>query len=141
MERKEMLDVLNGMCERCLMKGLLPTLLEAKTLCDTFDRFSQRKYKDDDEYSRYILYFHNLATLLHDKGYTSLEESYSIYNAILSADRIDFVETNETDVSIETIDPVVINIDDKVEKSKVKNKRGKKSKVNDGVVDISDIVV
>ena len=30
MERNEIIDILNGMCERCLMKGMLPTLDEAK---------------------------------------------------------------------------------------------------------------
>lgn len=117
-----MIDVLNGMCERCLMKGILPTLMEARTLCDTFDRFSNNKYMNDEEYSRDIFYLYNLAVKLHESGNTSLEESYSIYNAILTADRIDFVETEDTTVK----------------KTKpVKNK--KTNNVKDGVVDISDI--
>lgn len=94
MERIEMIDILNGMCERCLMKGILPTLMEARALCDTFDRFRNNKYTDDEEYSRDIFYLYNLAKKLHDSGNTSLEESYSIYNAILTADRVDFVETD-----------------------------------------------
>ena len=35
-----MIDILNGMCERCLMKGVITTLDEAKVLCDVFDRFA-----------------------------------------------------------------------------------------------------
>jgi hypothetical protein len=46
---------------------------------------------------------------LHESGYTSLEESYSIYSALLSADGIEFIETKE---------PVEVN-----------SKRNKKSKV------------
>lgn len=110
-----MLDVIKGMCERCLVKGLISTIEEAKTLCDAFDRFSNKKFEDDEEYSRYILYFYNLAIMLHDGGYTSLEESYSIYNAILSADRVDFVETN-----------VDIKEDEVVKVEPVKIKRNKK---------------
>lgn len=94
MERNEMINILNGMCERCLVKGMLPTLMEAKTLCDTFDRFRNNNYTDDEEYSRDIFYLYNLATKLHENRCTSLEESYSIYNAILAADRVDFVESN-----------------------------------------------
>ena len=95
MEKNEMIDILNGMCERCLMKGLITTLDEAKKLYEVFDRFQKYNYKNDDEYSGDILYLYNLAVKLHDSRYTSLEESYSIYNAILNADRINFVETNE----------------------------------------------
>ena len=107
MERIEMIDILNGMCERCLMKGILPTLMEARTLCDTFDRFRNNKYTDDEEYSRDIFYLYRLAVKLHESGNTSLEESYSIYNAILTADRIDFIETDisvkEENVKVESI--------------------------------------
>ena len=101
-----MIDVLNGMCERCLMNGMLPTLDEAKTLCGVFDRFRNNNYKNDEEYSRDILYFYNLAVKIHESGNTSLEESYSIYNAILTADRIDFVETE--DDTVKKIEPVKI---------------------------------
>ena len=128
MERIEMIDILNGMCERCLMKGILPTLMEARTLCDTFDRFRNNKYTDDEEYSRDIFYLYNLAKKLHDSGNTSLEESYSIYNAILTADRIDFVET---DIPIK---------EEIVKIEPVKIKKTKKQKEDDGVVNISDII-
>ena len=123
-----MIDILNGMCERCLMKGILPTLMEARTLCDTFDRFRNNKYTDDEEYSRDIFYLYNLAKKLHDSGNTSLEESYSIYNAILTADKIDFVET---DIPIK---------EEIVKIEPVKIKKTKKQKEDDGVVDISDII-
>lgn len=92
-----MIDVLNGMCERCLIKGMIPTLIEVKTLYETFDRFRNNNYKNDEEYSRDVLYFYNLALKLHDSGNTSLGESYSIYDAILSADRVSFIETNKSD--------------------------------------------
>lgn len=124
MERIKMINILNGMCERCLMNGMLPTLDEARILCDTFDRFRNNNYKNDEEYSQDILYFYNLAVKLHESGNTSLEESYSIYNAILTADRIDFVETEDS--TVKKIEPV-------------KNKKTNKSNVKDGVVDISDI--
>lgn len=117
-----MIDILNGMCERYLMNGMLTTLDEAKTLCDVFDRFRNNNYKNDEEYSQDILYFYNLAVKLHESGNTSLEESYSIYNAILTADRIDFVETEYT--TVEKIEPV-------------KNKKTKKQKEDEGIVDIS----
>ena len=127
MERIEMIDILNGMCERCLMKGFLPTLNEARTLCDTFDRFRNNSYINDEEYSRDIFYLYNLAVKLHESGNTSLEESYSIYNAILTADRIDFVETD-------------IHIKEEIVKIEpVKIKKTKKQKEDVGVVDISDI--
>jgi hypothetical protein len=129
MERNEIIDILNGMCERCLMKGMILTLDEAKILCDVFDRFRNNKYTNDVEYSNDIMHFYNLAVKLHDNGYTSLEESYSIYNAILAADRIDFVETNE---------PIIVDEIAKIEPIKIK--KSKKVKVNDGVVDISDIM-
>ena len=90
-----MINILKVMCERCLVKGLFSTMEDVKILCDNFDGFCNKKYTDDDEYSRYVLYFYNLAVLLHDKGYTSLEESYSIYNAILTADNVGFVEIDD----------------------------------------------
>lgn len=124
-----MINILNGMCERCLMKGLLPTLIEAKTLCDTFDRFRNNNYTSDEEYSRDVLYFYNLAIKLHDGGYTSLGESYSIYSAILNADNISFIEMN------------VSNVNESVNVAPSKQKRGKKSKENDGIVNVSDIVI
>lgn len=142
MERKEMVDILNGMCERCLIKGIITTLNESKTLCEVFDRFSNNTYTNDEQYSGDILYLYNLATKLHQSGNTSLEESYSIYNAILAADRIDFVEIGEPIEpieSIENIEPVVI--ENVVEEKKVKNKRNKKTKEDDGIVNIEDIVV
>ena len=129
MERSEMINILNGMCERCLMKGLLPTLIEAKTLCDTFERFRNSDYTNDEEYSRDVLYFYNLAIKLHDGGYTSLGESYSIYSAILNADNISFIEKN------------VSNVNESVNVEPTKPKRNKKSKENNGVVDMSDIVI
>ena len=126
LERKKMLDILRAMCERCLMKGLIQALDEAKELYEVFDRFRNNNYKNDEEYSQDILYFYNLAVKLHESGNTSLEESYSIYNAILTADRIDFVETEYT--TVEKIEPV-------------KNKKTKKQKEDEGIVDISDIKV
>jgi flagellar motor component MotA len=99
MERKEMITILNGMCERSLIKGIITTLDDAKKICDVFDRFCKSNYKNDDEYSEDILYLYNLAIRLHNSGYTSLEESYSIYNAILAADSIDFIEIDNIDNS------------------------------------------
>lgn len=128
MERSEMVDILNGMCERCLMKGVITTLDEAKLLCEVFDRFRNKKYTNDKEYSGDVVYLYDLAVKLHNGGYTSLEESYSIYNAILSADRIDFVETDNP------------NDDNTVKVEPVKIKRTNKVKSEDsGVVDITDI--
>jgi hypothetical protein len=101
--------------------------MEARTLCNTFDRFRNNSYTNDGEYSQDILYFYNLATRLHESGNTSLEESYSIYNAILTADRIDFVE-----IDIPIKEEIV-----KIEPVKIK--KTKKQKEDDGVVDISDI--
>ena len=72
MERNEIIDILNGMCERCLMKGMLPTLDEAKTLCDVFDRFRNNSYTNDEEYSKDIVYLYDLARKLHESGNTSL---------------------------------------------------------------------
>ena len=48
MERNEINAILNGMCERCLIKGMIPTLKEAKILCDTFDRFRNINYSNDE---------------------------------------------------------------------------------------------
>ena len=130
MERDEMIDILNGMCERCLMKGVIQTLIDAKKIYDVFDRFSTNNYKNDKEYSDDILYLYNLAKILHESGKTSLEESYSIYNAILTADRIDFIETKE---------PVT---EDVIKVEPVKLKKSKKSnKADDDIVDISDITI
>lgn len=125
MVRNEMLDILNGMCERCLMRGFIQTIDDAKTLCEVFDRFCNNNYTNDEVYSSDILYFYNLATNLHNNGYTSLEESYSIYNAILAADKVDFVETNGDDV---------------VKLEQVKPKHSNRTK-NDGVLDISDTAI
>lgn len=138
MERNEMIDILNGMCERCLMNGMLPTLDEAKTLCDVFDRFRNNRYTNDEEYSSDIAYLYNLAGRLHESGNTSLEESYSIYSAILTADNIDFVETDEPLLAM-TLDEHPVETENIVELKPIKNKRSKKSKKEDGVVDISDI--
>lgn len=137
MERNEMIDILNGMCERCLMNGMLPTLDEAKTLCDVFDRFRNNSYTNDEEYSSDIVYLYNLAGKLHDSGNTSLEESYSIYSAILAADKIDFVETDEPLLTMTLVPPVEIKNDVKVKPVKVK--RSNKSKEDEGVVDITEI--
>ena len=139
MERKEMIDILNGMCERCLMNGMLPTLDEAKILCDIFDRFRNNRYTNDEKYSSDIVYLYNLAVKLHESGNTSLEESYSIYSAILAADKIDFVETDEHLLSM-TFDEHPVEIENIVEVKPIKIKRSKK-KEDEGVVNISDIVV
>lgn len=128
-----MLDILNGMCERCLMKGMITTLGDAKLLCNTFDRFCNNNYTNDVEYSQDILYLYDLATKLHESGNTSLGESYSIYRAILAADKVDFVETEPI---LDEVDSVVGESIVKVESKKLK--RSDKSKTND-VVDISDI--
>lgn len=93
MDRNEIVDILNGMCERCLIRGLISTLDDVKTLYDVFDRFRKNRYTNDVDYSNDIVYLYNLGVKLHESGNTSLEESYSIYSAILSADRVDFVET------------------------------------------------
>lgn len=137
MERNEMIDILNGMCERCLMNGMLPTLNEAKTLCEVFDRFCNNGYTNDEEYSSDIVYLYDLARKLHDSGNTSLGESYSIYSAILAADKIDFVETDEPLLPM-TLDEHPVEPENIVEVKPVKIKRNKK-KEDDGVVDISDI--
>ena len=138
MERIEIIDVLKGMCERCLIQGIVSTLEGAKEIYDVFDRFSTNNYKNDEEYSGDILYLHDLAVRLHESGYTTLGESYSIYNAILHADSVDFVETNDNIETIVNIEPVVI--ENVVEEKKVKNKRNKKTK-EDGVVNIEDIII
>ena len=139
MERNEMIDILNGMCERCLMNGILPTLDEAKTLCDVFDRFRNNSYTNDEEYSSDIVYLYNLAGKLHESGNTSLEESYSIYSAILAADKIDFVETDEPLLAM-TLDEHSVESETIVEVKPVKIKRSKK-KEDEGVVDISEMTV
>ena len=126
-----MIDILNGMCERCLMKGMISTLNEAKTLCEVFDRFCSNGYKNDDEYSSDIIYLYNLARNLHASGNTSLEESYSIYNALLAADKIDFVETDE---------PLNANYENIVDVKPVKIKRSKKKEDGD-VADMSDFMI
>lgn len=127
MERIEMLDVIKGMCERCLVKGLISTIEDAKILCEVFDRFRNINYTNDDEYSNDIMHFYNLAVSLHNNGHTTLEESYSIYNALLSADGVDFVEVNES-VDEETV---------KVESIKIK--RRDIPKVENAEDDISEI--
>lgn len=137
MERDEIIDILNGMCERCLMKGMLPTLMEVKTLCSTFDRFCNNNYTNDDEYSQDVVYFYNLAVKLHDSGYTSLGESYSIYSALLAADNIDFVETDEPLLEM-TLDEHPVESENIVKVNPVKIKRSKKKK-DEGVVDITEI--
>lgn len=137
MERNEMIDILNGMCERCLMNGILPTLNEAKTLCEVFDRFRNNGYTNDEEYSSDIVYLYDLARKLHESGNTSLEESYSIYSAILAADKIDFVEIDEPLLPM-TLEEHPVESENIVEVKPVKNKRGKK-KEDDGVVHITEI--
>ena len=92
MERTAMIEVLNGMCERCLIKGIISTLEDAKILYDTFNRFRNNDYTKDEEYSRDVLYLYNLAVNLHENRCTTLEESYSIYSAILAADKVEFVD-------------------------------------------------
>ena len=143
MERVEIIDVLKGMCERCLIKGIISTLEGAKEIYDVFDRFSTNNYKNDGEYSDDILYLYNLAVKLHKSGNTLLEESYSIYNAILCADNVDFVETDKHNDDI-TQKPVELkSINDDITQKPVKNKRSKKVKdeVETGVIDISDISI
>lgn len=139
MERNEIIDVLNGMCERCLMRGIISTLDEAKTLCEVFDRFRINSYTNDEEYSSDIVYLYNLAGKLHESGNTSLEESYSIYSAILAADKIDFVETDEPLLPM-SLDEHPVESEDIVEVKPVKIKRSKK-KEDEGVVDISEMTV
>ena len=137
MERNEMIDILNGMCERCLMNGMLPTLDEVKTLCDVFDRFRNNSYTNDEEYSSDIVYFYDLARKLHESGNTSLEESYSIYSAILAADKIDFVETDEPLLPM-SLDEHPVESENIVKVKPVKIKRSKNKK-DEGVVDITEI--
>lgn len=129
MERVEMIDILNGMCERCLMKGIVTTLDDAKILYDTFDRFRNNRYMNDEEYTGDISYLYNLAVNLHESGNTTLGESYSIYGALLAADNIDFVETD-------------IPAEEEIIVEPVKIKRSKKVKTEEeDVVDISDITM
>lgn len=124
-----MIDILNGMCERCLMKGIVSTLDDAKILYDTFDRFRNNRYMNDEEYTGDISYLYNLAMNLHESGNTTLGESYSIYAALLAADKIDFVETD-------------MPIEEEIIVEPVKIKRSKKVKTEEeGVVDISDITM
>lgn len=139
MERNEIIDVLNGMCERCLMRGIISTLDEAKTLCEVFDRFRNNSYTNDEVYSSDIMYLYNLAGKLHESGNTSLEESYSIYSAILAADKIDFVETDEPLLAM-SLDEHPVESENIVEVKPVKIKRSKK-KEDEGVVDISEMTV
>ena len=152
MERKEIIDVLNGMCERCLIKGLIQSLDDARKLYDVFNRFRNNGYVKDEEYSEDILYLYNLATELHKSGNTSLEESYSIYSAILAADNIDFVETDvvisDMDNNVENIikvEPIEIEREDIKDEPKKNNSskksRSKKSKGEDAVIDISEITI
>lgn len=121
MERNEINAILNGMCERCLIKGMISTIDEANELCDVFDRFLNSGYTNDVEYSNDVMYLYNLGVKLHESGNTSLEESYSIYSALLAADSIDFIEIKDF---VEDV---------------VKSKRNKKSNIDDEVVDITDI--
>ena len=139
MNRSEMIDILNGMCGRCLMNGMVSTVDCAKELCEVFDRFCNNNYTNDDEYSNDILYLYNLATKLHNNRYTSLEESYSIYSAILAADKIDFVETDEPLLPM-TLDEHPVESENIVEVKPIKIKRSKK-KEDEGVVDISEMTV
>ena len=129
MERNEIIDILNGMCERCLIKGMISTLEDVKILYDTFNRFRNNDYTKDEEYSRDVLYLYNLAVNLHENRCTTLEESYSIYSAILAADKVEYVEIKENVVK-----------DEIVKVAPLKIKKSKKTKVDDGVVDISDIM-
>ena len=122
-----MIGVINGMCNRYLKMGFISTLEDAKILCEVFDRFRNINYTNDDEYSNDIMHFYNLAVSLHNNGHTTLEESYSIYNALLSADGVDFVEVNES-VDEETV---------KVEPVKIK--RRDISKIENTENDISEI--
>lgn len=112
MERIEIINILNGMCERCIMKGIFSTLDDVKELYDTFDRF-RNNYYDDEKYSSDIMYFYKLANKLHDSGNTSLVESHSIFSAILAADNIDYVESNNHNVyeSMEVIPPIVTDVE------------------------------
>lgn len=122
MKINEILDILSGMCSRCLINGLITTLDEA----EVFDRFRNNKYTTDEEYSNDILYLYNLAIKLHESGKTSLGESYSIYSALLAADRVDFVECKKEEVV--KVNPVNI-------------KKSKKSKEKGDIIDISEVVI
>jgi hypothetical protein len=85
------------------------------------------------------MYLYNLAGKLHESGNTSLEESYSIYSAILAADKIDFVETDEPLLAM-SLDDRPVESENIVEVKPVKIKRSKK-KEDEGVVDISEMTV
>lgn len=124
-KKEEIISIFKCVCERCLLKGMIETLEDAKKMYDVFNRFRINDYNNDEEYSSDILYLYNLSVKLHSLGYTSLEESYSIYNAILCADRIDFVEVNK---------PVI----DKTNGVKIKRTK-KVEKEDNSVIDISDI--
>ena len=126
MKINEILDILSGMCSRCLINGLITTLYEANTLCEVFDRFRNNKYTTDEEYSNDILYLYNLAIKLHESGKTSLGESYYIYSTLLAADRVDFVECKKEEVV--KVNPVNI-------------KKSKKSKEKGDIIDISEVVI
>jgi hypothetical protein len=145
MDRNEIHNILNGMCERCLMRGMISTLDDAKLLCDTFDRFCNNDYTNDKEYSQDILYLYDLATKLHESGNTSLEESYSIYSVLLSADSVDFVEINDSvenheENGLNEVEHIVEETIVKIDPIKFK-KNNKKTKDDEDVVDISDIVI
>ena len=83
------------------------------------------------------MYLYGLARKLHESGNTSLEESYSIYSAILAADKIDFVETDEPLLAM-TLDEHPVESENIVEVKPVKDKHSKK-KGDEGVVDITEI--
>lgn len=135
MERIEIINILNGMCERCIMKGILSTLDDVKELYDTFDRFRNNYYDDDEKYSSDIMYFYRLANELHDSGNTSLVESHSIFSAILAADNIDYVESNNHNVceSMEVIPPIVIDVES--------SENFTNQNCDDSVIGISDMEV
>lgn len=126
MERIDIINVFNGMCERCLIKGIIQTLDEAKSLCEVFDRFNKNNYKNDTEYSDDISYLYNLAVKLHESGNTSLGESYSIYGALLAADNVDFIEFNNVDNTEKNVDNVD-NTEKIVKVEPIKLKKSKKS--------------
>ena len=126
MERIDIINVFNGMCERCLIKGIIKTLDEAKSLCEVFDRFNKNNYKNDIEYTDDITYLYNLAVKLHESGNTSLGESYSIYGALLAADNVDFIEFNNVDNAEKNVDNVD-NAEKIVKVEPIKLKKSKKS--------------
>lgn len=139
MDRNDIIEIFNGMCERYLLKGMVHSLGEAKELCDIFERFKNKKYINDEEYSNDIMYFYILCKKLHDSGHLSLEESYSTYNAILHADNVDYVESDYTENVI--LEEIEQSDDEKNTVEPVKIKRSRKQKTNDSVIDMSDISV